>query len=88
MPESDLFRCANLTCFQSSPSLQTTKGRGRGRATKLGNRTTSNASLASYEDTENEEVRLTYDDDELYSRQSRLFDPRPPSSPPGRGPTP
>ena len=35
-----------------------TRGRGRGKATKLGNRTTSNASLASYEDTENEgEVR-------------------------------
>ena len=31
-----------------------TRGRGRGKATKLGNRTTSNASLASYEDTENE----------------------------------
>ena len=34
--------------------VKKTRGRGRGKATKLGNRTTSNASLASYEDTENE----------------------------------
>jgi len=53
--EADDSRTGEDSFVGGTPVVQKkTRGRGRGKATKLGNRTTSNASLASYEDTENE----------------------------------
>merc|ERR1719204_24071 len=53
--EADDSRTGDDSIVGGTPVVvKKTRGRGRGKATKLGNRTTSNASLASYEDTENE----------------------------------
>merc|ERR1719189_3570943 len=53
--EADDSRTGDDSLVGGTPVVvKKTRGRGRGKATKLGNRTTSNASLASYEDTENE----------------------------------